>query len=134
MMADGQRYYVDGLMRTRPFFSKHPEDQPRGGALQTPVQLLRKTGVGQHQVNKSSDSGCDSTTRRDSSVAKEKYSKGDKKKTKNAPKEKSASPGLLKILCIGGRWAHNEDVEQGIGNRVNYAGPGLGWRPFGGTR
>jgi hypothetical protein len=135
-MADGQRYYVDGLMRTRPFFSKHPEDQPHGGALRTPtsVQPPKKIQVGQDQVNKNSNSVLDSTTRKDPSVAKEKSSKGDKKKTKKSRKEKSASPGLLKILCIGGRWAHDEDVEPGVGNRTSYAGPGFGWRPFGGTR
>ena len=135
-MADGQRYYVDGLMRTRPFFSKHPEDQPHGGALRTPVavQPLQKTEVCQRRVNKSDESVRDSTSRKDPSVAKEKSSKGDKKKTKKSPKEKSASPGLLKILCIGGRWAHDEDVKPGVGNRTSYAGPGFGWRPFGGTR
>lgn len=132
-MADGQRYYVDGLMRTRPFFSKHHEDQPRGGALQTPVQPLWESEMGQYQVNKSSDLVHRSTTHKDSSVGKEKPSTTDKKKTKKALKEKSASPGLFKILCIGGRWAHKEDVEPGIGNRTSYAGPGLGWRPFGGT-
>lgn len=135
-MADGQRYYVDGLMRTRPFFAKRPEDQPHGGALRTPtpVQPLQTTKVGQRRVNKSDESVRDSVGRKDLSVAKEKSSKEDKQKPKKSPKEKSASPGLLKILCIGGRWAHDEDVEPGIGNRTSYAGPGLGWRPFGGTR
>jgi hypothetical protein len=135
-MADGQRYYVDGLMRTRPFFAKRPEDQPHGGALRTPtpVQPPKKIQLGQDQVKKSSDSARDSTTREGISMAKEKSSKGDKKKTKKSRKEKSASPGLLKILCIGGRWAHDEDVKPGVGNRTSYAGPGFGWRPFGGTR
>lgn len=133
-MADGQRYYVDGLMRTRPFFAKRPEDQPRGGALRTPVQSLLITKLNPNQIPESSDSvRSPMTSREDPIVVKEKSSTRNKKKTKKDLKEKSTSPGLLKILCIGGRWAHDEDVEPGIGNRTSYAGPGFGWRPFGGT-
>lgn len=57
-----------------------------------------------------------------------------KRDEKRAPKEKSANPGLFKILFLGGRWAHHEDVQPGLGDRTSYAAPRFGWRPFGGTR
>jgi len=129
-MAHTQRYFVDGHIRTRTCHPERPQDNPFTAPVQKP-QPRRKTEVGAHQVNKSSDSVRDPTTRQESCAMNEKSPEGDKKK---APKKKSANPSLLKILFLGGRWAHNEDVQPGVGNRTSYAAPGLGWRPFGGTR
>ena len=129
-MAHTQRYLVDGHIRTRTFHPERPEDNPVGGPVQKP-QPQRKTEVEVHQVKESSDSASDPITRKELCAVKEKFPEGKKKK---APKEKSANPGLFKILFLGGRWAHEEDVEPGSGNRTKYAAPKWEFRPFGGTR
>jgi hypothetical protein len=90
----------------------------------------QKTEVEAHHVNESSDLVRDPTNRKDLCALKEKILKRKKK----ALKEKSANPGLLKILFLGGRWALGEDVQPGLSNRTKYAAPNWGWRPFGGTR
>jgi hypothetical protein len=128
-MAHTQRYFVDGHIRTRPFQSEHHKDGSFNGPVRRPLPQ-QKTEVEAHHVNESSDLVRDPTNRKDLCALKEKILKRKKK----ALKEKSANPGLLKILFLGGRWALGEDVQPGLSNRTKYAAPNWGWRPFGGTR
>jgi hypothetical protein len=129
VMAHTQRYIVDGHIRTRPFQPEHHKDSSFQGLVRKP-QPQRKTEVEVHHVNESSDLVRDPTYRKYLYALKEKIPKRKKK----APKEKSANPGLLKILFLGGRWALGEDEQPGLSNRTKYAAPNWGWRPFGGTR
>ncbi|KAF7505124.1 hypothetical protein GJ744_001264 [Endocarpon pusillum] len=129
-MAHTQRYYVDGHVRTRMFQPEHHQDSSSKDPVQEPQQQ-RKTEMEAHHVNKSSESVRDPANRKHLLYAlKEKIPKRKKK----APKEKSANPGLFRILFLGGRWALGEDVEPGLSNRTKYAAPSWGWRPYGGTR
>lgn len=128
-MAHTQRYFVDGHIRTRTVQPEHHEDSSSKSAVPKP-QTQRKTEAEVHHGNQSSDSVRDPTNRRILCALKEKISK----RKKEAPREKSANPGLLKILFLGGRWALGEDVQPGLSNRTKYAAPNWGWRPFGGTR
>jgi hypothetical protein len=129
MSAHTQRYFVDGHIRTRTFQPEHHKDSSFKGPVRKPQQQ-RKTEVEEHHVNESSDPVRNLTNRKYLYALKEKILKRKKK----APKEKSANPSLLKILFLGGRWAHGEDVQPGLSNRTNYAAPNWGWRPLGGTR
>ncbi len=128
-MADTQRYFVDGHMRTRPFQPEHHKDNSSKDPVRKP-QPQRKPEGEVHQVNESSDSMRNPTNRKGLYAMKEKIFRRKKK----APKEKSANPGLFKILFLGGRWALGEDVEPGLGNRTKHAAPNWEWRPYGGTR
>lgn len=133
-MAHTQRYIVDGHMRTRTFHPERPQDNPfrhLEQKSQPPPQPQRNTEAEAHQVDGSSDSVRKLTTRKELCAVKEKSIKRDKTQ---APKERSANPGLFKILLLGGRWAFKEDIKPGTGNRTSYATPKFGWRPFGGTR
>lgn len=130
MMPQTQRYLVDGHIRTRIFHPERPQDDPFRN-LDQKSQPQQKIEVEAHQVDKSSDLVHEPTARKELCAVKGKSAKRNKKK---ATKETSSNPGLFRILFLGGRWAHNEDVQPGIGNRTSYAAPMVGWRPLGGTR